>query len=194
MQRAYYSNSIKDYQSDNTNAILGELTKHHNHALENLQRNAWIEQIQILKQNLSSYDDGHIFFEFSIPRMGKRVDNIVIIDDSIFILEFKIRSSVYDKSAIEQVLAYALDLKNFHEGSHHEKLFPILIATEAGSKNNTIENLQDALYKPLLANKDNLSEIIDNCLKLIKRQKLCPVTWKSSMYKPTPTIIQAAQA
>lgn len=194
MQRAYYSSTIEDFLVDHTNKILGELTRHHSHALEDLQKNAWIDQIQILKQNLSIYPSGHIFFEFSIPRMGKRVDNIVIIDDIIFIIEFKVGSSSYVTADIEQVLDYALDLKNFHEGSHHEKLFPLLISTEAKEVKNTFEVLQNHLYKPILTNTQNLPNIIQKCLMYGERQDLCPITWQNSMYKPTPTIIQAAQA
>ncbi|WP_416768826.1 DUF2075 domain-containing protein [Sulfurimonas sp. ST-25] len=173
---------------------MGDLTRHHAHSLEDLQKNAWIKQIEILKHAFHNQNNGHIFFEFSIPRMGKRVDNIVIINDSIFIIEFKVGSSTYDSSAIEQVLDYSLDLKNFHEGSHFEKLFPILISTEASSVINNIEPLQDFLYKPLLANKKNFIEVIERCLQIGTEKNLCPIAWENSIYKPTPTIIEAAQA
>ena len=61
--------------------------------LEDLQRNAWIEQIKILKNQLAKIDDGHILFEYSIPRMGKRVDNILLLDGIVFVLEFKVGGS-----------------------------------------------------------------------------------------------------
>ena len=146
MTRSYYSNSIKNFLIENNDNILGQLARHHNHALEDLQKNAWLKQIDILKQALKNIEDGYIFFEFAIPRMGKRVDNIIIIDDSIFIIEFKVGSTLYDNYAIEQVLDYSLDLKNFHEGSHHVKLFPILISTEANTINNKIEILHELLF------------------------------------------------
>ncbi|NOQ31881.1 MAG: DUF2075 domain-containing protein [Helicobacteraceae bacterium] len=194
MQRSYYSNNLSNFIQEDTNKILGELARHHNHALEDLQKNAWIKQIELLKQVFYNYADGHIFFEFSIPRMGKRVDNIIIIKDSIFIVEFKVGSSTYDNIAIEQVIDYSQDLKNFHEGSHVQKLFPILISTEAESIKNTIEPLQDKLYKPLLANKNSILNVIEECLNIVKEHEVCPLTWQSSIYKPTPTIIEAAQA
>ena len=154
--RSYYSNTIKNFLEDSESLILGELTKNHSHALENLQRNAWINQIKILKEVFKNNYQGHIFFEFAIPRMGKRVDNIVIIGDLIFIIEFKVGDSKYEKYAIDQVLDYSLDLKNFHQGSHNEKLIPILISTHAEEKENNIEKYQDLLYKPLFANKANM--------------------------------------
>jgi hypothetical protein len=96
MTRAYYSNSIRDFLVDSPDNILGQLTRHHNHALEDLQRNAWLKQIDILKVSLQDIENGYIFFEFTIPRMGKRVDNILLIDDSVFIIEFKVGSETYD--------------------------------------------------------------------------------------------------
>ncbi|QOY53800.1 DUF2075 domain-containing protein [Candidatus Sulfurimonas marisnigri] len=194
MQRSYYSNSLNKFIQDDTNKILGELARHHTHALEDLQKNAWIKQIDILKQAFCNYEHGHIFFEFAIPRMGKRVDNIIIINDSIFIIEFKVGSITYDNSAIEQVIDYSQDLKNFHEGSHTQKLFPILISTEANSFKNTIECLHENLYKPLFANKNSFLNVIEECLSIGKEHVICPLSWQSSIYKPTPTIIEAAQA
>ncbi|UCM99220.1 DUF2075 domain-containing protein [Sulfurimonas sp. SWIR-19] len=193
MQRSYYSNHLGEFIQEDTNKILGNLARHHNHALEDLQKNAWIKQIELLKKIFYKYTNGYIFFEFSIPRMGKRVDNIIILDDSIFVVEFKVGSSTYDNNAIEQVIDYSQDLKNFHEGSHIHKLFPILIATEANSRENIIEPLQDNLYKPLLVNKNSILNVIERCLSLGKEYDLCPLTWESSRYKPTPTIVEAAQ-
>ncbi|UTJ05095.1 DUF2075 domain-containing protein [Arcobacter roscoffensis] len=194
MQRSYYSNNINKFTKEDTNKILGELARYHNHALEDLQKNAWIRQIKLLKQVFFTYTHGYIFFEFAIPRMGKRVDNVIIINDSIFVIEFKVGSTTYDNNAIEQVIDYSQDLKNFHEGSHTQKLFPILIATEAKSFENKIEQLQDKLYKPLLANKNSFFNVIEECLNLRQEYNICPLSWKDSIYKPTPTIIEAAKA
>ena len=90
MTRSYYANNIPEFLQDDETLILGHLSKHHTHALEDLQKNAWIKQIRILKEALIGLDKGKIYFEFSIPRMGKRVDNVLIISDLIFVLEFKV--------------------------------------------------------------------------------------------------------
>ncbi|MDQ1244319.1 MAG: hypothetical protein QG567_852 [Campylobacterota bacterium] len=192
--RAYYSDKIENFIQHDTSAILGQLTQKHSYSLEDLQKNAWLKQIDILKQHLYVFKNGHLFFEFSIPRMGKRVDNILVINDLIFILEFKIGDTSYQKYAIEQVVDYALDLKNFHEGSHKAKLIPILIATRAPAKENILERYQDNLYTPLFANETNLSEVISLCLAASAGGLIEPDNWANSIYKPTPTIIEAAQA
>lgn len=131
MNRAYYKNSISSFITESDNSILGQLSlKHTNKSLEDLQRNAWIKQINILKNQLVDFE-GSIYFEFAIPRMGKRVDNIIIINDCVFVVEFKVGDNKYGSHAETQVIDYALDLLNFHEGSHSAKLIPILVAKNA---------------------------------------------------------------
>jgi hypothetical protein len=193
MTRSYYSNTISGFLKDDETRILGQLSLHHNHALEDLQKNAWVKQIKILKNNLQNIKNGQIYFEFSIPRMGKRVDNILIINDLIFVLEFKVGDNQYQKNSIEQVVDYCLDLQNFHEGSHHEKLIPVLISTKA----ETIENVftfQGNLYEPLKANQQNLRDVINTTLLQSNGKQINANEWENSIYKPTPTIIEAAQA
>ena len=193
MTRSYYSNTISDFLQDDETRILGQLSLHHNHALEDLQKNAWVKQIAILKETLQSVDNGQIYFEFSIPRMGKRVDNVLIINDLIFVLEFKVGDNQYQKHSLEQVVDYCLDLQNFHEGSHHEKLIPVLISTKAEPIENVFTS-EDNLFEPLKANQQNLSDVINNSLIQSNGKQINATDWENSIYKPTPTIIEAAQA
>ena len=193
MTRSYYSKTITDFLQDNETRILGELSLHHNHALEDLQKNAWIKQIKILKDTLQNFITGQIYFEFSIPRMGKRVDNILIINDLIFVLEFKVGDNQYQKYSIEQVVDYCLDLQNFHEGSHHEKIIPVLVSTKAKAIENIFE-ITDNLFEPLKANQQNLREIIFNSLLQSNGRQINSSDWENSIYKPTLTIIEVAQA
>jgi len=196
MQRAYYKNNIENFVKDSENNILGSLSLHHNHALEDLQKNAWLSQIKILKNTFQdNYQYGEIFFEFLIPRMGKRVDNIIIVKNIVFVIEFKVGSTNYDNYAKEQVLDYAVDLKNFHKASHNIVLVPILCATEANGYQNIIKVIKDKLYNVLLTNKTNLKNIIEQCLLQIDNSSNIDINnWYNSIYQPTPTIIQAAQA
>lgn len=194
MLRAYFSSSVPTFLSTDNYEILGHLARNHTFALEDKQKDAWLNQIDILKNALSSFSDGYLFFEFAIPRMGKRVDNILIINDMIFVLEFKVHATTYDTYALEQVIDYAMDLKNFHEASHDAKIFPILVATNGPEINNTHNILQDKVYSPLFANAQNLSHILLNALQTKPDKAIDPKSWAQSTYKPTPTIVQAAQA
>ena len=194
MQRAYYSNSIQEFLLNSENSILGQLTANHsNRTLEELQVTAWRKQIKILKDQLASFE-GQIYFEFAIPRMGKRVDNIIIINNVIFIVEFKVSDGGYSKHAIEQTIDYTIDLKNFHEGSHHAKLVPILVVTEAKTSifvedNITIINHQDVAKTNQYDLTQTLSRFINEDTSAVD-----VLRWENSIYKPTPTIVEAAQA
>lgn len=194
MKRSYYSNTIQNFLSEPQDSILGKLNSSYN--LENLklkQNNAWEIQIQLLKQGLNNFTTGRIYFEFSIPRMGKRADNIIIIGGLIFILEFKVGSNKYDQLSINQVLDYCLDLQNFHEGSHGSPIVPILISTKGDDISNRIES-KDKIYSVLKCNQDNFATEISNVISSQYQEDIDVDLWETSTYKPTPTIIEAAQA
>lgn len=96
-----------------------------------LQKMAWRSEIQILKEQLFEFSHGDIIFEYTIPRMGHRVDVICIIEGIIFLLEFKVGDKEYKKSTTDQVMDYALDLKYFHDKSRTRYLVPINVSTKA---------------------------------------------------------------
>lgn len=194
MVRSYYSNNLKAFIEDDNEHILGVLTKNHQFALEELQRNAWIKQIEILKNELRDLDSGHILFEYSIPRMGKRVDIIFIYSGFVFVIEFKVNATEYLNADSDQCLDYALDLKNFQEQSHDVPLVPILVATNAPDFNNDLQQYEDKLFKPIKCNSSNLKKIIQNVCENFEGNAIDSNRWENSPYKPTPTIIEAAQA
>ncbi|EXI62810.1 hypothetical protein MHD_06710 [Mannheimia granulomatis] len=189
--RAYYQASITTFLSENNESILGKLSQNHlNHSLEDLQRRTWDKQIQILKEQLQNIN-GFIFFEFSIPRMGKRVDNIIIIGGYIFVIEFKIGAKHYEKHAINQVIDYCLDLKNFHKGSHNAKLIPVLVAEKAPNNPNFDFNLAQNFQAAIHINAKQLNILLNT---VSQNTIINPNDWANSPYQPTPTIIEAAQA
>lgn len=195
LQRFYYSNSIQGFLQDSSQRILGLLSEHHQFSLEDLQKNAWIEQISILKRQFAGHPEifGHIYFEFAIPRMGKRVDVILLISDVIFVLEFKVGEEGYPPHAVDQAVDYCLDLKNFHEQSHDQKIVPILVSTNAPDAINEIQASPDQVLSLLRANQYNLLRVIQS-VPISHIDQIDPEAWARSIYKPTPTIIEAAQA
>ncbi len=193
MNRSYYSNTIPEFLEDENSNILGLLSINHSHALEDLQKNAWISQIEILKENLDSSLNAKIYFEFGIPRMGKRVDNIIVLNDLILVIEFKVGETKYPNHAIEQVIDYSIDLQNFHEGSHDKKIIPILISTKAESKDYTLL-FENNISSPIKLNQENIKKFINHISITNHSGKINFTTWENSIYKPTPTIVEAAQA
>lgn len=195
MQRAYYSATGDQFFEDDLMTILGELTRHHTFALEDLQKNSWISQINILKNTLTSLADSfYIAFEYSIPRMGKRVDVVILYRGLVFVVEFKVGEKTYSRAAIDQVLDYSVDLKNFHEESHHCEIVPIVACTEAPTESLHLDIYPDNVWMPVNANKHNLGQLIESIAAKRGLQPTDPIAWMNSIYKPTPTIIEAAQA
>jgi hypothetical protein len=195
MQRAYFSATIRNFFDTSSNEILGILTRASSFAVEQTQTDAWLEEIQILKSILNKYE-GSIYFEYSIPRMGKRIDVVLIISSVIFVLEFKIGEKEFHSSASDQVWDYALDLKNFHETSHDSFIAPVLIATKARISathiSTTVHN--DKLLAPVKCNGELLEEVIKDVLRFSDGIEINPIEWETGRYQPTPTIIEAAMA
>lgn len=190
----FYRNTIQAFLSSSTNEIIGEITRSNEFDVTFLQNNSWTQQIPILKSELRDFE-GELFFEFSIPRMGKRVDTLLIIKNIVFVLEFKVGESCFHNHDIEQVWDYALDLKNFHKMSHNTVIIPVLIATEA--KNSFTEIIEtshnDKLTLPIKIGKIGLNDVIQNVLQYFSDENEIHISeYINSGYMPTPTIIEAA--
>jgi hypothetical protein len=195
MKRAYYSAKITNFLATSPNEILGILAKNNDFPLEQTQRDAWLEEIYILQKMLSHFQ-GSVYFEYSIPRMGKRIDVVLIIGTAIFVLEFKVGEKEFLAYAVDQVWDYALDLKNFHETSHELFIAPILIATKAKTSlvavSQTSQN--DKLLIPIKCSVEILEQVIDTVLNFSNGVQINPEKWELGRYCPTPTIIEAAMA
>lgn len=195
LNTAYYEADIAAFCRASDSAVLGELTAMHSFALENQQRHAWQQQIMFLKTALFKLTSGRIYFEFAIPRMGKRADVVILVGGVVFVIEFKVGSTTFDHAALEQVHDYALDLKNFHKGSHNATILPILIATNATNQPPPSYGwADDSVAKPVCTAPSGLADIIDSALAQTKLPPLDHAQWSRSGYQPTPTIVEAAQA
>src|ERR1041385_6943007 len=135
--RYWYGASLPDFLTADSDKVLGELTRNCNFNLQPTQRDAWLIQLEILRAQLKGLtgsigQSGSLFLEFNIPRMGRRIDTVILIGPCVFAVEFKVGqtggryASGFDRSAIDQVWDYALDLKNFHEASHDAPIVPLL--------------------------------------------------------------------
>lgn len=190
----YYRNSIKKFLSSSIDEIIGTITRSNEFDSSFLQNKAWELQIPILKKALVGYD-GEVFFEFSIPRMGKRVDTLVIVKNVVFVIEFKVGEKHFLNHNVEQVWDYALDLKNFHKTSHNVVLVPVLIATEANKNFTEIQltSHNDNLTLPVKIGSEGLFEVMQKALGFFSEEQQINVSeYVNGGYMPTPTIIEAA--
>lgn len=195
MNSYFYSDTIQDFLTSSTNEIFGTITRNSDFPDEPTQKGAWAQEIKILKEILENYQ-GWIFFEYSIPRMGRRIDVVLIIRNVIFVVEFKVGEKDFYQSAVDQVWDYALDLKNFHETSHVSLIAPVLVCTESKKPFSFISEMphNDNLLFPIKSSEANLEEVIKNVLAFADGENINQDTWATGRYFPTPTIIEAAMS
>ncbi len=198
--RYYYSSAISEFIREEEDSIIGKLTGSSQHDINPKTANAWKEEISSLREVLSKYkntDRGSIYLEYNIPRMGHRVDTIILIDGIVFILEYKTGGQTFNQSARNQVWDYALDLKNFHADSKDRILVPIVVVPNSPDNHCSIElrSSTDKVYEPLFTNTRQLGIVIQNILDQATVQpSQTDDAWANSGYEPTPTIIEAAIA
>jgi len=119
----------------------------------------------------------------------------LLLGPVVFVIEFKVGESAFERAAVDQVWDYALDLKNFHEASHSVSIIPILIATGATkSVPVNLEADQDKVYRPMLVDPAGFRQAIDVALRTVTGEALDGQQWSDAPYHPIPTIIEAARA
>lgn len=197
MSRCLYNSSFTDFLNTDDNTIFDVLCdRYHGEALTTT-REAWKSEISIMKDILVRFanKDGQIIFEYDIPRLGKRVDVVLLFEGIVFCVEFKVGESRILESDIDQVLDYALDLKNFHKFSEDRIIAPILVATNYRNSSTNIQMsvYDDRVVNPLVSGKAGVSHLISEVLRCFPNETSVNPNWIISPYAPTPTIIEAAK-
>jgi hypothetical protein len=194
MDRAYFSADSDTFHQMSPGEIFAALVHNHHFAADQLQQMAWNAEIAHLQGVASHLSGGHIFLEFAIPRMGKRVDALIVYRGVVFVIEYKVGAKAFESHAVDQVLDYALDLKNFHSGTHPLTVIPILVATGAPDASVETEIWSDGVVRPSLTNRERFLDYLVALAEHFKGRELDVSAWEASPYKPTPTIVEAAQA
>jgi hypothetical protein len=194
LSRAWYEAPIGPFRSASADAIIGQLVRNGSFDVLPTQAEAWREQIHFLRALLAGLN-GHVAFEFSIPRMGKRVDVVLLIGAVVFVVEFKVGASAFDRAAMEQAWDYALDLKNFHAASHDRAIVPLVVATEADAVSEPpVIRDADGVYRPIPVTATTFREAIEAIGAKEPGPAIEAQPWLNASYRPTPTIIEAARA
>lgn len=195
--RAHYSAAISAFLAADVDHVLGRLTAASQFSVDITQRDAWQQEIAVLRELLGPHSgDGRIFLEFVVPRLGRRIDAVLLLKQCVVVLEFKIGASGFLRQDIEQVWDYALDLKNFHDTSHTASIAPILVITGARNKKEVgkRQTHHDGVAEPTLVSVDRLSEALSEVLGSGVQESLDVDFWEHGRYRPTPTIVEAASA
>ena len=192
-KNAYYAADVAKFIATTPDEILGNITANSAFAVDTTQRDAWVVQIEVLKPALEGVE-GKIFLEFNVPRIGSRIDAVLISGQVIFVIEFKVGENDFKRDDRNQVWDYALDLKNFHKASHHARIIPILVATHSPRSDTVLPAPHaDNVFPPVQCNSKGLRHLIHAGLDRAAGDSLDAEEWGDSPYQPTPTIIEAAQ-
>jgi hypothetical protein len=193
MPNAYYSATISDFLQTPSDEIIGALTRRSDFGIDPGQRDAWLEEIDILQSCLPGIS-GAIHLEFVVPRIGSRIDAVLIANSVIIVLEFKVGERQFEIADYNQAWDYALDLKNFHSGSHNSPIVPFLVATEAMASDSGLTTPHsDRVYPPIRATPANFRALLTLALAVDAGQPVPELDWAQAPYRATPTIVEAAQ-
>lgn len=188
MSRCLYSSNFAEFLCANDNSIFGALCDNYHGDALTTTREAWRGEISIMKAVLSELatKDGQIVFEYDIPRLGKRIDVVLLLNGIVFCLEFKVGESRILEADVDQVLDYALDLKNFHKFSQDKLVVPILIATNYRSASSDIQMsvYGDRVVNPLITGKAGVSNLIAEVLRQFPNETPVDPNWVISPYAP----------
>ena len=197
IQRCLYDDNIRSFIDREDKAVLGCLCERYHGDALTTTREAWQREIEVLQTALLPWreSDGKIIFEYDIPRLGKRIDVVLLLQGVIFCLEFKVGETKLIQSDIDQVLDYALDLKNFHHFSADKIIAPVLIPTKYQDSSNIVQAsaYDDGVLNPLIAGESRIASVIQKVLDKYPNETPVDKDWIISPYNPTPTIIEAAR-
>lgn len=195
LRRSWYFADIDVFQRASDDIVLAQLVRGSAFPVMQTQRDAWLAQLPLLRNALNDRS-GKIYLEFAIPRMGHRVDAIILIHGLVLVVEFKIGAKEHSSGDFDQAYDYAMDLKYFHEASHNLSVVPILVATQANSRPfRLVQHKRIAgLYETICSSGSSFPDTIKQLLITLPKKMIEPHVWENSRYCPTPTIIEAARA
>lgn len=195
--RCLYNSDIATFLTTNRNEVFGMLCDRYHGDVPTTQLEAWTGEIDILQTALLPWKEsnGRIVFEYDIPRLGKRIDFVLLLNGIVFCVEFKVGESEIKSCDVDQVLDYALDLKNFHKFSEDKVIVPILVATRYDKSTSVIQSsvYDDRVVNPLMTGAQGITTLITDVIRRFPNESSVDERWIISPYAPTPTIIEAAR-
>ena len=203
LNAAFYADSVAAFLRAAEDEVYAPLASPQGYTLAPEQLSAWRLQLPVLRAalaTLATLDPAApapwVHLEFDIPRLGRRVDAVLVTSTAVIPIEFKVGAKKFQQADYEQAWDYGLDLKNFHAPSHAAAIFPILCATDTPKSDRRWKPPHaDGVRPPFCCNAAALGTAIT--LALAEAGAPAPITpsiWGTGSYSPTPTIIEAARS
>ena len=208
LNAAFYADSVAAFLRASDDEVYAPLASPHGYTLAPEQLSAWRLQLPVLRAALADLvaraeaadpvaSAPWIHLEFDIPRLGRRVDAVLVTSTAVIPIEFKVGAKKFQQADYEQAWDYGLDLKNFHAPSHAAAIFPILCATDAPKSDRRWKPPHaDGVRPPFRWSAAGLGTAIAQALAEVGAAPapITPSTWGTGSYSPTPTIIEAARS
>ncbi len=140
-----------------------------------------------------------LLLEFSIPRKEMRIDTVLLVRDSIVLIEAKTGTAA--SQAKRQIEEYALLLHYFHKESSDRRIVPISVSTTADEAD--ISSLNQRELFPQLATywiapviRSSWDELFSVLVAVEdpSREQVVLESWDEGPYFPIPSILEAALA
>lgn len=194
-----YTATFREFIDTNSHQLLGIFHGNYHGTAGTTTNDAWEGEINLLQQVLIPWknENARIIFEYDIPRLGKRVDVILLLRGIVFCVEFKVGKDTKAQADLDQVMDYAIDLKNFHSGSHDRLILPILVPTRYQSYTPEFitTRYHKDVYYPIVTGSEHLQELLTLAIEVLDTTADNSFTesWLKCRYEPIPTIIEAAR-
>lgn len=188
---AGWSGTVGAFVEERTAAMVHRLAEHHREAYRDSagssQVAAWQESLEWLNATFRVLDgtqEWGLLLEYELPfENGRRPDAIVLAGDHATVLEFK-QSPIATRAAVDQVIAYARDLQEYHSGFRSTKVFPVLALPRGGDVDDRWEGLQ-------IVGPSFLPRTLRSLAGSGKQLTTDAVT--NGVYAPLPTLVEAAR-
>ena len=192
--RCCYYASVDEFLSEDKNSWIEKMktsfTESYSMPLGDSQVKAWKDCFDVLKKELPNVNNEHpglqIIFEYALPyESGRRPDVILLSKEQVIILEFK-QYGVVLQADVDQVKAYARDLREYHYESRGKDIAPVLLLT--GTEDQEPEEYQGIT----LCSKTWIYKLCEEMFT--DTVTACDARdWMDSKYEPLPTIVDAAK-
>lgn len=200
MSAFQYASTISDFFNKSEDEIVYILTDNNNFSsTRRTTIDSWHEEVRTIRIALNSYkeENGFLAFEYTIPRVGGRIDCIIGLRGVLFVLEFKTGEEQNPDTDKEQLEQYVTDLKNFHFESYDIPIAPIWVVPNAALEpcNISKPKTNKQIFHISTVCNNTISECIHEILSkdLGSHESIDMNNWLYSPYCPTTNIVDAAK-
>jgi hypothetical protein len=199
---AYYRAMFSEFLDESESEIIGQLTIKNGKSrfpLAYEQIDAWKWQLPILQDGLRAIilsrpasSKWSVLLEYPIPLLGYRIDCVLLCGTVVLVIEFKTGED--NSGGIRQVEDYALNLSNFHEGSHQLCLVPVVIRGHSEGKTISVRVAGSKIASVAVISGKSFPELLESiCDAYVETAfELDAAAWDAARFKPVPPIIEAA--